>query len=240
MNNFRLTISILSICMVTIAGVALTGCYNTRGLLEIKGKVMDDYTGKGIPYRSVIIQGLSDDDEKLTPADAGHFYTDSAGCFTYSLNKIKGAHFYDFCFVGDSDYTYYTRRLSLFDIEQHADELSFYLSKLADLTIKICRVSKKPAFDTLSLTWESNGVTCWSLFTYKIDNFGQANNPYGLTSGKDLWWVGGKVNSTVKTRVYADKVTRLFWDITRDGRKSQIIDTMTIRRGFPNVVYFTY
>jgi hypothetical protein len=228
------------ICITATTGVLLLGCNNTIGTLEIKGKVIDDYTKTEIPYRSIFIQGLLETNEKLIPIDAGHFYSDSSGCFTYSLRKVKNANYYNFCFVGDSDYTYVTRKLTLYELEKDAENLSFALSKLIDLTIKICRVTKNPASDTLSLSWESNGISCWSLYPYKIDNFGKRNSSFGLTSGTELWWVGGNVNSTVRTRVFADKKTRIFWDLNRDGKRMEIIDTITFRRGFPNIVYFTY
>jgi hypothetical protein len=215
--------------------ILLIGCLNTEGTLEIKGKVIDDYTKTEIPYRSIIIQGLLESNEKLIPIDVGQFSTDSSGCFTYSLNKVKYAHYYNFCFVGDSDYTSVTRKLGLYELDQNAKYLSFSLSKLVDLIIKIHRESKKPDFDTLSLYWESNRVSCWSLFPYKIDDYGETKNYFGLTT-----WIGGNVNSTIKTRVFADKRTKLRWDLNRNGKRIVLIDTIMCRRDITNIVNFTY
>jgi hypothetical protein len=228
------------IYIVLIMGILLTGCLKTEGILEIKGKVIDDYTKTEIPWRSIIIQGLLESNEKLIPIDAGQFSTDSFGCFTYSLRKVKDAHYYNFCLVGDSDYASVTRKLGLYELDQNAKYLSFSLSKLVDLTIKIYRESNNPVFDTLSLSWESNGVSRWSLYPYKIDNYGKTDNYFGLTSGTELRWIGGNVNSTVKTRVFADKRTKLRWDLDRNGKRKEIIDTITCRRDFANIVYFTY
>jgi len=36
--------------------------------------------------------------------------------------------------------------------------------------------------------------------SYKINNYGRTNNSFGLTSGGDLWWIGGNVNSTIATK----------------------------------------
>jgi hypothetical protein len=216
-------------------GLLLIGCLNTEGTLEIKGKVIDEYTKMQIPRRDIIVQGLVKNEKELVPIDAGQFSTDSSGCFTYTLRKVKDAYYYNFCLVGDSDYASVTRNLGLYELEQNAKYLSFSLSKLVDLTIKIYRESKNPVFDTLSLTWESNGVSCWSLYPYKIDNYGKTKNYFGLTT-----WIGGNVNSTIKTRVFADKRTKLFWDLVRNGKRKEITDTITCKRDITNIVYFTY
>jgi hypothetical protein len=225
---------------IAFASGVLNGCVSTEGTLEIKGKVIDDYTKKEIPRRNIIIQGLLQSNEKLIPVDAGQFSTDSAGCFTYSLRKVKDAHYYNFCLVGDSDYPSVTRFLGLYEIEQNAKNLSFSLSKLVDLTIKLNRKSKTPGCDTLRLIWESNGLYGLSLFPYKINNYQRTDNSFGLTSGIDLMWIGGYVNSTVKTRVFADKKTKIRWELYRNGTKKEFIDTITCKRDFANTVYFRY
>jgi hypothetical protein len=239
-KNISLVTSIFFICAASTIGVLFTGCVKTEGTLEIKGKVIDDYTKTEIPLRNIIIQGLIEGDEKFIPVDAGQFSSDSSGCFTYSLRKVKDAHYYNFCFVGDSDYVYMTRNLGLFELEENAKFLSFSLCKLADLTIKIHRKSKNPVSDTLCLSWESNGISCWSLYPYKISNYGKTDNYLGLISGKELSWIGGIVYSSVKTRVFADKRTKIFWDLDRNGKRKEILDTITCRRDLANIVYFTY
>lgn len=223
-----------------ILGVLLTGCINTEGTLKIRGKVIDDYTKTEIPFRSIIIQGLLNSNEELLTIDAGQFSTDSTGCFAYTIRKIKYAHYYNFYLVGDSDYASVNRILGLYELDKNAKYLSFSLSRLVDLTINIYRESKRPVLDTLSLYWESNGVSLWSLYPYKISNYEKINNSFGLTSGSELWWIGGNVNSTVRTRVFAEKKTKLRWDLDRNGKRMVFLDTIRCRRDFANVVNFTY
>ena len=240
--NMRKTnlVGIKFLIFMAVALELLIGCVNTEGTLKIKGKVLDESTKTGIPWKNIIVQGLVDSDNKLEPIEAGQFSTDSSGCFTYSLRKIKGAYNYNFCFIGNSEYPVTINKMTLFDLERNAKYLSFSLSKLVDLTIKINRKSKTPVCDTLRLIWESNGVFGLSLYPYKIDNYGRTNNSFGLTSGKDLMWIGGNVNSTINTKVFADKRTELSWELYRNGKKKEFTDTITCKRDFANIVYFTY
>jgi hypothetical protein len=228
-------IRIRHIYMTFALGLILKGCLNTEGNLEIKGKVIDDFTKMQIPGRDIIIQGLVKNEKGFIAIDAGQFTTDNSGCFTYKLRKVRDADYYNFCFVGDSDYAYVTRYIGLYELEQNAKFLSFSLSKLVDLTIKIHRENKNPVFDTLSITWESNGASCWSLYPYNIVNYGKTKNYLGLTT-----WIGGDVISTIKTRVFADKRTKLFWDLVRNGKRMQNTDTITCKRNITNTVYITY
>ena len=64
-------------------GIILTGCINTEGIIKIKGKVTDEYTGALIPRRDIIVQGLVESDNKLVPINAGQFTTDSTGHFIH-------------------------------------------------------------------------------------------------------------------------------------------------------------
>lgn len=221
---------------VTFAcGLLLTGCLNTEGKLEIQGKVVDDFTKIQVPGRNVIVQALVKNDDELLSVEAGQFSTDSSGCFTYTLNKVKDADYYNFCLVGDSDYAYEIRNLGLLELEQNAKFLSFSISRLVDLTIRIHRENINPVFDTLSLTWQSNDISCWSLYPFKIDNYGKTKNYFGLTT-----WIGGDVNSSIKTRVFAEKKTKIFWDLVRNGRRMENTDTITCKRDITNIVYVTY
>jgi hypothetical protein len=220
--------------------VLLMGCLNTEGTLEIKGKVIDEYTKLQIPGREIIVQGLVEYNEKLKPIDAGQFSTDSSGNFTYLLRKVKDARFYNFFLVGDSDYSFKTKKLGLLELEQNAKFLFFSLNKLADLRIKIYNKSKTHFCDTLYLSWESNGVDFRILYPYKIDNFGTTDNFIGLTSYSGLIWIGGNTNSIVKTRVFADKMTKMHWELVRNKTRKEITDTITCKRDLTNIVYFTY
>jgi hypothetical protein len=91
--------------------ILLMGCVNTEGILEIKGKVTDEFTNAAIPWRDIIVQGLVESNNSLVPTDAGQFSSDSSGWFTYSLRKVKDAYYYNFCFVGDSDYAFMTKEI---------------------------------------------------------------------------------------------------------------------------------
>jgi hypothetical protein len=239
-KNTSLVISKFSIYITSTIGVILIGCVNTEGTLEIKGKVIDDYTKTEIPWRDIIIQGLIESNEKLIPIDAGQFSTDSSGCFTYSLRKVKNAYYYDFCLVGDSDYVSTTRNLGLYELEQNAKYLFFSLSKLVDLTIKIQKISKTPFRDTLYLSLESNGVDFRTLYPYKIENYGITDNSFGFIPGLGLRWIGGNINSTVKTRIFADKMTKIHWELVRNKKRTEFTDTITCKRDLAHIVYFTY
>ena len=154
--------------------------------------------------------------------------------------KVKDARYYDFSLAGDSDYVFTTRTLGLMELERNAKFLTFSLSRLVDLTLIIKRKSSTPLCDTLSLCWESNGVYNRFLYPFKIYNQGKTNNTTGLTSDVALNWIGGNVNSTVKTRVFADKKTKILWDLRRNGKKQEFVDTITCRRDQANIVQFTY
>jgi len=232
--------SIIIKLFIYITFLFLIGCMDTEGSLEIKGKVIDEYTNAQIPGREIIVQGLVERNEIVVPIDAGQFATDSSGSFTYLLKKVKDARFYNFYLVGDSDYSFRTKKLGLLELEQNALFLTFSLSKLADLRIKIFGKSKTPYRDTLYLSWKSNGVDFKTLYPYKIDNYGIPDNFIGLTSYSGLEWIGGNTISTVKTRVFANKITKIEWELVRNKKRKEITDTITCKRDVTNIIYFTY
>jgi hypothetical protein len=217
----------------------MIGCLNTTGILKIKGKVLDEETKTGIPLKNIIVQGLVFSNDKQEPIEAAEFSTDSSGNFSFSFKKIKDARYYNFCMVGDSDYLFTTKTLGLMEIEKNAEFLSFSLNKLTNLTIKIYRKSKSPACDTIRLIWGSDGAYGWALWPYKIINYGVGNSS-GLNPNFDLYWIGGEVNSTITTKVFSGKRTELIWEIYRNGTRKLFTDTITCKRDFANIVYFTY
>jgi hypothetical protein len=235
-TDFNITFFIL----FALASGVLMGCLNTEGNLKMKGKVLDEKTKTGIPWKNIIVQGIVSGNDKSEPIETGQFSTDSLGCFTYTLKKIKGAYNYNFCFVGVSEYAVTIHKMALFDLERNAKYIVFPLNKLVDLTIKLNRKSKTPVCDTLRLCWESNGVYGGSLYPYVINNYGRTNNSVGLTTAEDLIWIGGNVNSTINTKVFADKKTELTWELYRSGKRKEFIDTITCKRDLANIVYFTY
>jgi hypothetical protein len=234
------TVSSKLVIFIAFVSVVLTGCGNTEGTLEIKGKVLDESTKTAIPWKNIIVQGVVISNNKSESIEVGQFSTDSSGCFTYTLRKIKGAYNYKFCFIGNSEYPVTVKEVTLFELKRNSKFTFFSLGKLVDITIRINRKSKAPVCDTLRLIWESDGVYGLSLFPYKIYNYGRTNNSFGLTSGRDLIWIGGNVNSSINTKVFADKMTILIWELYRNGKRKEFKDTITCKRDFANVVYFTY
>jgi hypothetical protein len=228
------------IYIIFSAGILLIGCVNTEGNLEIKGKVIDEYTKVKIPGRDIIVQGLVGENNILVPIDAGQFSTDSSGFFAYSLKKIKDAYYYNFHIVGDSDYSFKTTEFGLFKLNQNAKYLTFSLNKLVDLTIKIQKISKTPFRDSLYLSLESNGVDFRTLYPYKIENYGITDNSFGDIAGLGLRWIGGNIKSTVKARVFSDKMTKIHWELVRNKKRKEIIDTLTCKRGLGHTIYFKY
>lgn len=216
-----------------VLGLFVIRCVNIEENLKIKGIVIDKSTKVPIPLRDIILQGLVKSNNKLVPIDAGQFSTDTSGCFSYSFKKIKDAYSYNFCLVGDSDYSFKTEELSLSYLERNSKRLSFTLSKLADLTILIFRESKTPLCDTLTLSWKTDGVDGSTLFPVKINNV-------GLSSTSGLKWIGGNVKSTINTKAFADQWTIVRWVLYRNGRKKEFLDTITCKRDLINTVYLKY
>ncbi len=230
--------------LIAFTSGAMTGCINsviTTGNLKISGKVLDEDTKKGIPGKDIIIQGLvsAKNNNKLVPVEAGRFSTDSSGSFTYLLKKIKGVKHYNFCFVGDSDYIFTTNELNLYELKSNAKYLFFSLSRLSDLSVQIKRKSKSPVCDTLCLAWESDGVYFWFLCPYSVNNFGTCKS-FDPASDMGLTWIGGNISTTVNTKVFADRKTKLSWELYRNGKRQVFTDTITCKRDIANTVYFTY
>ena len=236
-TNSGLTLNSLSV--IALAFGMLTGCISTEGTVKIEGKVIDESTKTGIPWKNIIVQGVVNSNNKSETIEAGQFSTDSSGRFTYTLKKIKGAYHYNFCFTGNADYKVTVHKMSITDLKRNSKYLFFPLSKLVGLTIKINRKSRTPVCDTLCLTWESDGIYFWFLYPYSVDNY-ERSNSVGPSPGIGLIWIGGKVNSTVNTKVLADKMTELSWELYRNGRKKKFTDTITCKRDLPNIVYFSY
>jgi hypothetical protein len=219
------------ILFVTI--VLFMGCNDTEGILEIKGKVLDENSKVTIPRRAIIIQALIQSDNKLEPVHAGQIYSDSSGCFTYTLRKVKNAGLYDFCLVGDSAYAFSSNKLGLTELKQYGKFLTFYLKKLTDFTITIERKSKTPVRDTLRVLWESNGIDGRFMYPYKIEN-------YGIEPGIGFTWIGGDIKSAIITKAYADKNTIVSWELLRNGKKKEFTNTIFCIRDASNYVNFKY
>jgi len=219
--------------LVVVFSIVLTGCMYTEGILELKGKTLDEKTNVPIPNRKIIVHAMVENNDKYIPTYAGEFFTDSLGCFAYTLRKVKTVYLYDFAVVGDTAYAFSNNKIDLAVLNQYGKFLSFKLRKLADLTIKIDRKSKTSFRDTLYVSWESDGVNGEILYPYQIEN-------YGTTSDMALRWIGGDVKSVIKTKVYADKKTIVSWELFRKGRPREIIDTIFCKRNVANSLYFKY
>ncbi len=227
--------------IITITfGLLLIGCVNTEGTLEIEGKVIDEFTKVPIPGRDIIIQCFLKSNNKFVTIEAGRFSTDSLGFFIFPLEKIKDVRYYNFNIVGDSNYTFTKKTLGLLELEQNAKYLSFSLNKLVDLTINIKKTSKIPFRDTLYLSWESNSIDYRTLYPYKIENYGITDYSFISLPGIGLRWIGGDINSTIKARVFAEKMTKLHWELVRNKKRKEFIDTITCKRGLAHIINFTY
>jgi hypothetical protein len=235
----RYYLTIIFFLYAFAAGI-LTGCVHTAGNQKIKGKVIDESTKTGIPGKTVIIQAVRNLNGKPITTEIAVFSTDSSGSFNYKFKKLKECRRYNFCLAGDSDYIFTTHSMSLFEIEKNADYLFFSISKMANLTINLYRKSIKPSSDTIRLIWQSDGVYGGSLYPYKIFNHERGEYAIGQNPALDLIWIGGKVNSTINTKVFAEKKTELTWELYRYGRRTIFVDTIRCKRDFSNVVNFSY
>ena len=201
--------------------------------MELLGKVLDENTKAAIPRRKIIIQAVTKNDNKQTFVDVGQFISDSSGCFTYQLNKVKNTYLYNFYCVGDSTYASSTILLGLTELNRYGKFLSFSLSKLADLSITIYRQSQKPTCDTLYISWESNGLEGKYLYPYKIEN-------YGIKQDIEFRWIGKKFKSVIKTKAFADKMTKIHYEIVRNRKRTEFADTIICKRDVANYVSFKY
>jgi hypothetical protein len=216
-----------------VFGILLSGCINTVGRIELKGRVVDDSTQTPIPNISVMVQAIQQRDDITKNIFIGDFTTDSSGCFTYTLNKIRDISLYNFCIEGNPDYDPSDQIMGLSDLHSYGKFLTIRIKRVADFTIKISRISKTTFRDTLTLTWETNGVDGQTFYPYKIEN-------YRINSETGLKWIGGDVKSAIKTKVYADKNTIVHWELIRNGKHTNIIDTVFCKRDVANNVTFTY
>jgi hypothetical protein len=201
--------------------------------MKLKGKVIDESTKMPVPNISVMIQALDQSDESTNYIYAGDFTTDSSGCFAYTLNKVKNTSLYNFCIEGNPAYAESNELLGLSDLNTYGKFLSFEVNRIVDLTLKIERVSKTPFRDTLTVTWETNGVDGQAFYPFKIEN-------YRINSETGLKWIGGDVKSAIKTKVFAGKNTIVHWQLLRNGRQKVITDTIFCIRDAVNSMYFKY
>jgi hypothetical protein len=224
------------ICFLTFfSGLVLSGCgsLDPEGIIKLKGKVLDENTKVSLPDREIIVQALVKEDRKYISSHLGIFHTDSTGCFEYNLKKVKSIYIYDFCVVGDSVYAFSDNKIGITLLNKKPKFLTFYVSKLADLTIIIDRKSKTSYCETLYISWESNGINDEILYPYKIEN-------HGFTLNSGLRWVGGDIHATIKTKVFADKKTIVHWKLFGNGKFKEITDTIFCKRDVVTSVCFKY
>ena len=213
--------------------VLLSGCNNTVGTLELKGKVVDESTKTAIPGISVMIEALDQGNDQSANIYVGDFITDSSGSFAYTLKKVKNTSLYNFCIEGNPAYDPSNHLLGLTELNTYDKFLSFEVKRMVGFTMKIDRKSNTSFRDTLIVSWETNGVDGKTLYPFKIENF-------RINSEDGLRWIGGEVKSQVKTKVYADKNTIVHWELFRNGKHKHIIDTIFCKRDAVNSVYFVY
>lgn len=214
-----------------VFSLLLSGCNNTVGTIELKGKVVDADTKTAIPNLSIMVGALDQSNDKLVYA--GDFTTDSSGSFTYTLKKVKNMSLYSFSILGNPDYDPSDQLLGLADLYRDGKFLSFKINRIVDFTLQINRKSKTTFRDTLIVSWETNRVDGKTLYPFVIEN-------YRINSGNGLRWVGGEVKSKIKTKVFADKNTIVQWTLYRNGKRKEITDTVFCKRDAFNSVYLSY
>ena len=219
--------------LVFVFGLIQIGCTNTVGTVELKGKVVDESTKAAIPNLSVMIEALDQSNDKQVNIYAGDFTTDSSGCFAYTLKKIRNISLYNFYIEGNPAYDPANKILGLSDLNSYGKFLTFEVNRIVDFTMKINRNNKTTFRDTLTVSWETNGIDGKTLYPFKIIN-------YRINAGYGLIWIGGDVKSEIRTKVYADKNTIVHWELFRNGRHKDIIDTIFCKRNTANSVFFTY
>jgi hypothetical protein len=222
-----------SIFIVFVSGLLLSGCTNTVGTIELKGKVVDGGTKTVIPNQSVIIEALLQNDDETTTVYAGEFTTDSSGGFDHTLKKVRNASLYNFCIKGNPAYDPSNQVLGLSDLNRYGKFLTFEVNRIVDFTMYINRESKTTFRDTLIVSWETNKVDGKTMYPFRIEN-------YHINAQDGLVWIGGDVKSKVITKVYADKNTIVHWELFRNGRHTDIIDTIFCSRNTANNVTLNY
>jgi hypothetical protein len=214
----------------------VTGCQQKK--LDIRGKVVDEASGIALPNRKFVIQALEKRNEKFIIVSIDEFSSDSAGTFHYRIKRLKDIWLYDISFIGDTSYAFASQRLGLTDIRKNGRHLIFNLNRLADFIMTIERKSKTPAIDTLYLSWECDGVDGRKLYPYKIENY--VVNEGGNSRNVEFRWIGGQVQSAIKTKVIADKKTIVLWELFRSGVNKRFSDTIFCSRNRLNYSNFTY
>jgi hypothetical protein len=233
MTNFRVKHFLLIIALF----LPQVGCLNTQGTIELDGKVIDEHSKKHLPGRQVIIQAVIEENSKTNIIECGEFSTDTSGLFRYTLRKVRNAFYYNFCFVGDSNYASMIKRMGLFEIKENAKYLFFNMNKLTDLRIYINAVSKDSFCDTLYLNWESENVDFKWLYPFEVENYGVPDNFLGQ-SALGLFWIGKNTRSIIKTKVFAGKMTSLKLELIRNNKRRLVKDTITCKRDINNSVFF--
>ena len=213
--------------------ILLCGCNNTVGIIELKGKVLDDSTKAAIPNLSIMVEALYHSNSEYRNQYVCDFITDSSGSFAYTMKKVKNVSLYKFSIEGNPAYIESNKILGLSDLRRDGKFLSFQIKRIVDFTIKINRVSKTTFCDTLIVSWKTNGEDGKTFYPYEIEN-------YRINSENGLIWIGGEVKSVIKTKVYADKNTIVHWELYRNGKHKDIIDTIFCMRSAANSVYLAY
>ena len=223
----------LNSLIALVFSLLLSGCINTVGTIELKGKVVDESTKAAIPGLSVMVEALDYSNDKSVKIYVGDFITDSSGCFAYTLKKVKNVSLYNFSIVGNRDYNPSEQLLGIYDLHSYGKFLSFEVKRIVDFTLKINRESKIPVCDTLTVSWKTDGVDGKTMYPFTIEN-------YRINAENGLRWIGGDIKSAVKTKVYADKYTIVHWELFRNGQHKDFLDTIFCKRDAINSVYLKY
>lgn len=216
-------------------GLVFLNCQDT---LELEGKILEENTKITVPHRKIIVQTFVMNNNRFVPVYADEFFSDSSGCFIYSLRKTNNVYLYNFCVVGDSVYAFSNNRLGLTELTIHGKFLTFYMKKLTDFTIAFERKSITTFNDTLYVSWESDGINGKVLYPYIIKNRGISDGR--RSSDPEFRWIGGDIESAIETKVYADKETVVHWELFRNGERKKITDTIFCKGDATNYSFFKY
>lgn len=218
--------------IIFFVGTILAGCSHSEGTLKLQGRVVDRDSDAPISNRTVIVltaKSVADFDSGYV---IGNFLTDSLGRFSYNLHKVRNVNFYNFLVVGDKSYALSNNVLGLTELKQK-DSLKFKVRKLTDLSIKIVSLSNKDNNDFLYVKWKSDKKDGEKLYPYRVEN-------NGLIANNQLKWSGGKINSVIKTKVYANKQTVIKFELFRDWKYKEYVITVFCSEDVNNTVLFKY
>lgn len=222
--------------IILVLAVLTFSCSNDElfdGSIAVKGKVYDVYTNEGIANVQVVVEVIKPGDMFGFREEAGRFTTNSSGEFSANINTLSDASGYEFFILGDTSYFSNSFLLNAEEVENQASNLTFGTHLLTNITIHLEKTTPPEIVDTVSLSWGVSGIYYGPFYECSFTNY--ENSP---TDG--FRWIGGKVNSVIKTKTVANKDLELILEIYRNGIHEYVFDTVYCERNVNNVIHLTY